>query len=227
VNALARLVLGAVRYPPEPADPAGSPGTLRVVSASPRYVAYRWTRRWLWLGVAIWMEEQFWGRALHDRGFVIFLAGLAVAGAIVDSFLLWVEYSVRSYKLTDRAMRLREGLFSVREMTMTITNVQNVSVSRGPLQGLFGISDVVIQSAGGGSASGLNKPIGVHALHTAHFRGLTNAEEVRDLVMAQLKRARDAGLGDREDAPQSASALETLLSEARALADTAVTVRIS
>jgi uncharacterized membrane protein YdbT with pleckstrin-like domain len=119
-------------------------------------------------------------------------------------------------------MRLREGLFSVREMTMTITNVQNVSVSRGPLQGLFGISDVVIQSAGGGSGTGLNKPIGVHALHTAHFRGLTNAEEVRDLVMAQLKRARDAGLGDRDD--QNTSALETLVSEARALADAATSL---
>src|SRR5262249_51670210 len=103
---------------------------------------------------------------------------------------------------------------------MTITNVQNVSVSRGPLQGLFGISDVVIQSAGGGSSTGMNKPIGVHALHTAHFRGLTNAEEVRDLVMTQLKRARDAGLGDRDEA-HDAPVLETLLSEARALSQSA------
>ncbi len=229
MDALFRLVLALLRLPPEPADPAGAPGSLRVLRASPRYVAYRLFRRWGWLVVLVLIEESFWTKAVHDKFAARFLAFLAIAGALLDTLHLSLELRARSYKLTDRALRTREGLMNVREMTMTFANVQNVTIARGPLQGVFGISDLVIKSAGGSGGSGANREIGRKDMHTVHFRGLPNAEEVRDLVLARLKQARDAGLGDGDDAtaPPSSVArdeselLRAVVDEARAFREAA------
>jgi hypothetical protein len=66
-------------------------------------------------------------------------------------------------------------------------------------------------------------------LHVAHFHGLPNADEVRELVLDLLKKTKDAGLGDHDDAPPAASvqgcsldgALAEVRSAARDLRDTA------
>jgi hypothetical protein len=66
-------------------------------------------------------------------------------------------------------------------------------------------------------------------MHVGFFRGVANATEIRDLMLARLRHWQDAGLGDPDDispvveaeAPvQDSSALEAagrVLSEARAL----------
>ena len=221
MDALFRLVLAIARLPPEPADPAGAPGSLRVLRAAPRYVAYRFARRWGWLAVFVIVDEKVWAKILRDPFFARVFAAIAILGAIVDTIHLSLELRARSYKLTDRALRTREGLFYVREMTMTFANIQNVSVARGPLQGLFGISDVVIKSAGGGSEG--TRDLTAADMHTARFRGLPNAEEIRDVVLARMKAARDAGLGDGDDAappaslqPDVAAVLRGVVDDARA-----------
>ena len=42
-------------------------------------------------------------------------------------------------------------------------------------------------------------------MHLGYFRGVDNAEEIRDLVLAQMRGMRDSGLGD-PDEPASAPA---------------------
>jgi uncharacterized membrane protein YdbT with pleckstrin-like domain len=213
---LTRILLAVLRYPSEPADPHGSAeGSIRVLSASPRYLAYRMFKLWSRLLVVFAIEELLLHRAVgpHVPIYVKlawFVAIVGVPGLIISVFT-YVEYTVRSYKLSDRALRIREGLFIVRETTMTFANVQNVSVSRGPLQGLFGISDVVMKTAGGGGGGQRwNKGIGPD-LHVAHFHGLRNADEVRELVLQLLRKTKDAGLGDKDDeAPASSIAAPTL-----------------
>lgn len=97
---------------------------------------------------------------------------------------------------------------------MTFANIQNISVTQGPVQRLFGIAEVRVDTAGGGGAkSGANAGLGFHGgliglamqaqaqqqmlnLHQAVFRGVDNAEEIRDLMMVRLRRVRDAGLGE-------------------------------
>ncbi len=56
------------------------------------------------------------------------------------------------------------------------------------------------------------------------FRGINNAEEVKQLIATRMRGQRDAGLGDRDDVPSPAAtppgataALEAVLAEARAL----------
>jgi len=218
-----RLLLAALRYPGEPADPYGTAGSVRVLSASPRYLAYRMVTLWARLLGVFAIEETLLHKAIRaDAPFVakagVFLLIVGIPGLIVSVFT-YAEYTTRSYKLSDQALRIREGLFIVRETTMTYANVQNVSVSRGPVQGLFGISDVVMKTAGGGGGDHRTKGL-VPDLHVAHFRGLRNADEVRELVLALLKKTKDAGLGDADDAaPASAAApvksLDSALAEVR------------
>ena len=109
-----------------------------------------------------------------------------------------LDYEMRWYVVTDRSLRIRTGVWNVQELTMSFANLQQVEVSQGPLQGLLGLADVRVQSAGGGSGEG-------HAhgqrdsLHTAMFHSVENATEIRDLILERLRQFRATGLGDPDE----------------------------
>ena len=134
-----------------------------------------------------------------------------------------LDYRMRFYLVTDRSLRLREGLWTVREMTLTYSNVQNVTIEQGPLQRLLGIADLVVHTAGGGQKGGSgssDKP----SLHEGRLHDVEDAERIRERILAHLKRLRDGGLGDIDERePRAEGALgpieaaRELLEEARAL----------
>src|SRR5690606_27807041 len=113
---------------------------------------------------------------------------------------LRLDFELRWYIVTDRSLRIREGLTTIREQTMTFANIQNISVRQGPLQLLLGIAGVEVRSAGGGggrktSGSGEHK----RDMHVGLFRGVDNAQALRAAVLDRIRRHRDAGLGDPDD----------------------------
>jgi membrane protein YdbS with pleckstrin-like domain len=114
-----------------------------------------------------------------------------------------LDFEMRWYVVTDRSLRIRTGVWSVQESTMSFANLQQVEVSQGPLQRLLGLADVKVQSAGG-SDNPHGKP--QDDLHTGHFHGVDNAHEIRDLIQDRLRRFRESGLGDPEEARQAALA---------------------
>jgi uncharacterized membrane protein YdbT with pleckstrin-like domain len=144
---------------------------------------------------------------------------------VVGWMLVYLDYELRWYMLSDRAIRIREGIVTVREKTMALANIQNISIKQGPLQRLLGIADVEVKTAGGGGQAGDSHKKGTHPepMHVGYFRGVTNAEEIRDLVREGVRRQRDAGLGDPDEvhAPVGEddlpAAVAELLAQARAL----------
>jgi hypothetical protein len=136
-----------------------------------------------------------------------------------------LDYELRWYIVTDRSLRIRAGLASVQESTMSFANVQQVAVSQGPLQRLLGIADLRVQSAGGGGDH--HEQGGRDSLHTGVFHGVDNANDIRDLILERLRAFRQAGLGDPDEVedtgptstPQNTTleAARQLLQEARAL----------
>lgn len=125
--------------------------------------------------------------------------GFLVIQAPFTFALVRLDYEMRWYIATDRSLRLREGLASIREMTLTYANVQNVSIRQGPLQRVLGLADLVVQTAGGGGGGDEHDHDAGPSMHEGVLRGVDNAEEIRDLILTHLRRLRDAGIGDPDD----------------------------
>lgn len=128
---------------------------------------------------------------------------LLVFQAAVSYALLRLDWELRWYMTTDRSLRIREGTWQIREKTLTLANVQNVTVDSNPIQRLLGIANVNVRTAGGGSGSGRTQH-GGHTqksdqLHEAVLRHVEDAPAIRDLILARLKAIKGAGLGDPDD----------------------------
>lgn len=242
------------RVPPQPDPPAGAADSLRVFRASNGYLRYsllRWALGQSW-AVAIvvlylWFEYQYgilnfavehfgrFGMILNSTpDYVWPLVTIAETVALaflllrlpITFFMTLLDFRLRWYMTTDRSLRIREGLSHIREQTMMFSNIQNVAIRQGPLQRYFGISDVEVRSAGGGESPKKGQPQSDESddMHVCYFRGVSNAAEIRDLILTHLRRIRGAGLGDPEDhaadAPHDDPALAAgrlLLNEAQAL----------
>jgi membrane protein YdbS with pleckstrin-like domain len=79
--------------------------------------------------------------------------GAFVASIPITYLLQRLNYEMRWYIVTDRTLRIRSSVVWLREMTMTFANVQGIRVDANPLDGLLGLANVEVQSAGGGGGS--------------------------------------------------------------------------
>jgi len=88
---------------------------------------------------------------------------------------------------------------------MTFANIQHLAVHQGPLQRLLGLYDLKVRTAGGGGSElDPHQPRSNSSVtHIGHFHGVDNAPVIRDLILERMKHARDAGLGDTDDAADS------------------------
>jgi membrane protein YdbS with pleckstrin-like domain len=135
-----------------------------------------------------------------------------------------LDYELRWYMVTDRSLRIRYGVWKISESTMSFANIQQVVVSQGPLQRLLGLADVKVQSAGGGGGQGKEHDPGGEDMHLGLFHSVTNAPEIRDLILERLRRFRESGLGDPDEktpaspAPATAAAAATGVATAATLA---------
>jgi len=140
--------------------------------------------------------------------------GLAILGYLIQLPLTYaavrLDYEQRWYVVTDRSLRIRHGLWNVREMTMSFANLQHLTVTQGPLQRLLRIADLRVQSAGGGGGGGQpGHSQATASLHIGFFHGVENAAEVRDLILERLRRFRETGLGDPDEAHAKTAAIPT------------------
>jgi len=224
-----RCVLAIVRVPADPAAPDGSADSVRVFRAGKNF--YR-------LQILTWLLANLFVVPLvlfavviptlaRDMPPVVRAVWLPLGILAVATFLISLPFTyfsrrlnfeMRWYIVTDRSLRIRSGLVSVREMTMTFANIQELRVSSGPLQKLLGLADLEVRSAGGGS----NGPHGTRGGgHIGRFEGVDNAEAIRDLISDRLRRYKDSGLGEHHESepehPTLLTEAEHLLTEARAL----------
>jgi uncharacterized membrane protein YdbT with pleckstrin-like domain len=231
-----------LRIPPPPGPPAGTHDSIRIFRGAPglyRYQLLVWLGKQIGAGIGLFggfavlsIIPDFPYKKLLDVlegiGLVIYLSALPFTFLMVH-----LDYQLRWYIVTDRSLRIREGLLKVAERTMSFANIQNLAVQQGPLQRLLGIADLEVHSAGGGGSRRPGHDKKQEDLHVGKFRGVDNAEEIRDAILARVRQLRDSGLGDpdgghhevHEAAPQVAvgssgaaiAAARELLYEVRAL----------
>ena len=244
-DSLRRWLLRFLRVPAEPAPPPGDPRVVQTFRASPAYLRY---------SLALWALGQAGALVAILVGYLMLRFASVTIGSFVLNFgifeqialaafvaqlpfsyaLIRLNFELRWYILSDRSLRIRHGILTVREQTMTFANIQNISIRQNPLQRIFGIATVVVRAAGGGSSG---KQPGQQDSHEAMFEGVDNAEQIRDVIRERIRRHRDAGLGDPDErggrvvrgSPAAATdgslqpavaAARRVLAEARMLRDT-------
>jgi uncharacterized membrane protein YdbT with pleckstrin-like domain len=212
-----------LRIPPDPGPPPGDETKTKVFRAARNYFKYLLALWGLTNGFALLMTIfiflLIWIAASHSRGdFTVMLPLLGLFGAlivfkvlagVIELAVIRLNYEMRWYLVTDRSLRVREGVFVVREATITFANIQNISISQGPIQRLLGIADLRVDTAGGGSGGNPHGgQLPLRNLHVAWFRGVDNAVEIRELMQQRLRQLKDSGLGDHEEfvAPVSRAA---------------------
>jgi len=204
-----------LRIPHDPAPPPGDEATTRIFRAAPNYYRYLlcvWAIRSaagilaLVGAIVIPVSMSVYALVINGQnwGYLLALVPLAVLtlNLLLCLFTLAVvrlEYEKRWYLVTDRSLRIREGVVKVREMTVNFANIQNISITQGPIQRLLAIADLRVDTAGGGGSSAPGHQKAAENLHTAWFRGVNNANEIRELIQQRLQLLKDSGLGDREE----------------------------
>lgn len=73
----------------------------------------------------------------------------AAGGTVLATVFGIVRWASTTYGLSDGAIRHRSGWLSVKETDVPFTRVQALDVQQGPLQRLFGVRAVAVQTGGG------------------------------------------------------------------------------
>ena len=218
IGAFKNFMLRILKVPPEPHLPAGSADTARVFRASRRYFHLKllgWgagqiltliglvsalaAMRFVESGeLEVLTKVPFQAIILRFMGWIEIIGIVGFLAQLPVSLMAVIlDWELRWYIVTDRSLRIREGVRKVSEMTMTFDNVQEVSIRQGPVERLFGISNLRVRTAGGGGRANHHEAEGEEKSgHIGYFRGVDNAPAIRDLILERLKRLRDSGLGD-------------------------------
>lgn len=196
--------------PRQPPDLPARPGeTIERLHPAPGFLRY--LKLWFWLGlvaidvwfVAAWSASFFVNRWLGLALAPVFLA-MVILPDLVAYVAIHLRYDSTWYVLSERSLRIRRGIWTIHETTITFENVQDVKIRQGPVQRIFGISDVIVETAGGGGSKQGEGDLSVPS-HTGLIEGVDDAARIRDLIMARVRRSRSAGLGDEAREPPGES----------------------
>jgi uncharacterized membrane protein YdbT with pleckstrin-like domain len=205
-----------LRIPADPEPPPGDDASTKIYRAADNYYKYL---------LIVWALSSFATILPTLIAMIVCLVAAATSNlnawiTLIPAFLLTVmivvslihlavvrlNYEMRWYIITDRSLRVREGVIGIQEMTVTFANIQNISISQGPIQRLLGIADLRVDTAGGAGATGHSHHAAAQQAHVAWFRGVDNAPQVREVIQSRLRQWKDAGLGDHDDRSPEASA---------------------
>jgi membrane protein YdbS with pleckstrin-like domain len=162
----------------------------------------RYLKFWFWIGLAVFDVAILGGWLVICILNPVLGAILAVPVwlvAIVPDIVVYVaihlRYDTTWYILSPRSIRLRNGIWVIRETTFTFENVQNIEITQGPVERWFGFANLRIETAGGGTVHTQHGPI-ADGSNVAFLFGLENAHEIRKLVMDRVAASRSTGIGD-------------------------------
>lgn len=203
-----KFIVDWLRVPPPPTLPSRTGEKVKTFHPAPGFLQY--LKFWFWLVLIVFDGLIALGWiiifSVHNAVGLVLLP-LFLFVAIVPDIIAYVaihlRYDTTWYVMSERAMRLRRGVWSITEVTITYENVQNVKVKSGPIQRGFGIKDVIVETAGAGSGNGEQ---GASVTNQGLIEGVADAEHIRDLIMRRVRASQSTGLGDEPHRRPSADA---------------------
>ncbi|MFT3710515.1 MAG: PH domain-containing protein [Archangium sp.] len=213
------LPLMKINFTP-PHLPEGS-SLVRTLKPTQKWLGYtylstllRFLQPFIFTGIAVVpLFAKLKGWALVGAAVALIVEIVSVAFALVAAR---VDFELRHYLVGDRSLRVAQGAWTREEVTLSYANVQNIEVTQGPLERVFGFKSLTISTAGADTTPGAQNS------HLVTLVGLENADEVRELILGMLRQQKDTGIGDHHvPAAKTALPIERL----REIRDAAVALR--
>jgi membrane protein YdbS with pleckstrin-like domain len=194
---LTRLFLVPEEPPHLPTPPGEATTSFRPAAGFLRSLKFQF---WIGLGVfSIAILIGWIALVAAEPAVGILLTPVAAALVLVPNALGYVAIHLRFdttwYVMSRRSLRIRRGIWTIHETTITFENVQNVIVDQGPLQRIFGIANVLVETAGGGGVQAEAQTAAM-AGHRGLIEGVSNAAQIRELLLERLRLSKTGGLGD-------------------------------
>ncbi len=205
-----RVIVDWLRVPDHPPDlPVREGEFIARFQPAEGFLKYLSFLFWLFMGFTdipltiAWLAGS-WALCANGLWWVsAIIAPIALVIIFVPDIIAYVAIHLRYdstwYVISDRSLRVRRGIWIIHETTITFENVQNVKVQQGPVQRHFGIANLIVETAGGGSGGPHGKG-GATMTHMGIIEGISNAPELRDRILARLRLSKTAGLGDEDHA---------------------------
>ncbi len=181
--------------------------------------------RWHW---AVWMiiicvPQLILALGLPYPGYLILGITFAVSVVIFILIRLYLPlyYDSLTYMLEDDVVVGTRGVFWKKRVTVPLRRITNIDTSQGPVQRMFGLGTIHLQTAGAGGAQG--------AVAELRVEGMKEFESVKDRILSLLRayhdrRAASAGEaspgGDAApaaNAPLAGDTAQAMLEELRAI----------
>jgi membrane protein YdbS with pleckstrin-like domain len=201
---------------------------VRELGPSENWLSYRYLaalfgllNQFIGTGIAAVALTTKMGKAGWALALLLFaIQAISVGFALV---VVRVDYELRHYLVGDRSLRVVHGAWTREEATLSYANVQNIEVTQGPLERVFGFKSLMISTAGSDSNPGQDNS------HVIQLVGLEDAEKVKQLIMGMLKNQKDSGLGEVDERAHqvlSTKHLEDILAASKRL-QTAARLQVS
>jgi len=147
----------------------------------------------LWMGIAylislddgwaFWTYVEIWWLPVNSRIGIIYTFWVVATLIVVPIYINRIEYSVIAESgKTMPEIYVKKGIINITRKHVPFRTITNISSRSGPLDRLFGIGNVLIETAGfSGKTMGPEEKI----------EGVRFYEEVRDFILNELRKFRD------------------------------------
>jgi len=129
----------------------------------------------------------------YDGGLV---TGLILAGWLLLTlpYTLYIPAFYRSleYTIEDDEIRANKGVFWKKRVAMPYAKITNIDITQGPVQRMFNIGNIHVQTAGAGGAQGARAEL--------KLWGITDLEELKNTIMEKVRNVHHRARGTAQPA---------------------------
>ena len=135
---------------------------------------------------------------------IIFLLSMVLWALWIPAFYKTLEYYIDS-----EAIKMNRGVFWKRLVTVPYVKITNVDVAQGPLQRMYRIGTIHVQTAGAGGAQGAQAEL--------RLNGVRDLKGLKDIIMEGVRGHKSIQPDKTEDYINDSEILRSILEELRAI----------
>ena len=142
---------------------------------------------------------------------VVFGIFLIIFLLIMALWAFWIPtfYQTLEYYIDSEAVKMNRGVFWKRLVTVPYGKITNVDVTQGPLQRMYRIGSIHVQTAGAGGAQGAQAEL--------RLNGVRDLKGLKDIIMEGVRGHKSIQPEKTEDYKNDSEILQSMLEELRAI----------